>query len=98
MARGACLRTRTCVGGILVPDHRVLYLKLTLVSSSSTSGLTNWYAVPARGTSTRTGSTPATRRCRFRMFCDGAAGGGSLLGRTFDGACASAWTVTVSEM
>ncbi|MBZ5498698.1 MAG: hypothetical protein LAP85_20060 [Acidobacteriia bacterium] len=36
-----------------------------MVSLSSTSGRTNRSKVPARGTSTRTGSTPATRRCRL---------------------------------
>ena len=52
--------------------HRRLYRKLTVVSSSSTSGRTKRNAVPLRGTSMRTGSTPATRRCRLSTFCEGA--------------------------
>ena len=56
------------------PDDRVYrlrYLKLTTVSSSITSGLTNRCDEPARGTSIRTGSTPDARRCRFCTFIDG---------------------------
>src|SRR5882724_6238718 len=45
-----------------------LYVNVTLVSSSSTRGLTKLYEFPALGTSTRTGNTPETRCCRFVTF------------------------------
>src|SRR5258705_7792819 len=49
-----------------------LYWNDTFVSSSITSGRTNLYDLPARGTSTRTGRIPATRRCRLKTSCYGA--------------------------
>jgi len=42
-----------------------LYVNVTFVSSSRTSGLTKLDEFPARGTSTRTGNTPEMRCCRF---------------------------------
>src|SRR5262245_42788162 len=55
----------------------------------------NWCETPARGTSTRIGSTPAARVCRFTTFCEG---GSACASRRTSTEAASAVTVTVSAI
>src|SRR6187200_1644880 len=78
-------RRKFCPTGVPAarPAQRGRYSKLTRVVSSSTSGRTNLYAAPARGTSTRIGSTPAIRRWRLNTFDEGACAYSS---RAFDSA------------
>src|SRR5258708_26041765 len=41
------------------------------------------YEVPARGTSTATGRTPATRCCKLKTLADAVGGGGGAAGSSF---------------
>ena len=47
-----------------------LYRSVTVVASSTTRGRRNRRDLPARGTSTGIGSTPAARRCKLTTFCE----------------------------